>query len=551
MKRVLDTGNIVACVGTLATNFADQTLTGGAATAISALYSVQSLISGAHRDQKGMARQMAQGLADRLAHMHLGHDDRRIAAQLVEQYQPSVTDIAHGDEDPAQIAANMADRIRARATDPEHKTDRALQHYTQVLTAILTPVLKVETIEDARQQDILRTVHKLEKMAKDSGDTQRLLSEGITEKAIIRLAQRIAGETDDLGQAWLELQNAMDIAVRVQHEGRTPSNHRDFVDQVLARVADLAAKGDYPAAGAAIADALEEEEARRAKLLDSGIEVALLEGDAEQAADYLIRKADLEAGGRADFGALRALFIDRYETGRDKGLALPLKVSIALAQRIHGIASAADEHGTALNDLGTALQTLGERESGTDKLQDAVTAYRDALKEYTRNRVPLDWARTQMNLGNALKTLGERESGTDKLQDAVTAYRDALKEYTRDRVPLGWAMTQMNLGNALQTLGERESGTDKLQDAVTAYQNALKERTRDRVPLGWAMTQGNLAILHLAFFDKTGEAARLDAASEAADAAKEVFEEAGASHYIEVADQIIAAIAKKRQATTG
>jgi hypothetical protein len=53
----------------------------------------------------------------------------------------------------------------------------------------------------------------------------------------------------------------------------------------------------------------------------------------------------------------------------------------------------------------------------------------------------------------------EKESGTAGLEAAVAAYRAALEEYTRERVPLGWAMTQNNLGNALQKLGERESGT--------------------------------------------------------------------------------------------
>jgi hypothetical protein len=41
--------------------------------------------------------------------------------------------------------------------------------------------------------------------------------------------------------------------------------------------------------------------------------------------------------------------------------------------------------------------------------------------------------------GAALRKLGERESGTGKLEEAVLAYREALKEYTRERVPLYWA----------------------------------------------------------------------------------------------------------------
>ena len=49
---------------------------------------------------------------------------------------------------------------------------------------------------------------------------------------------------------------------------------------------------------------------------------------------------------------------------------------------------------------------------------------------------------TQQNLGNALRTLGERESGTARLEEAVAAYRAALEERTRARVPLEWARTQ-------------------------------------------------------------------------------------------------------------
>jgi tetratricopeptide (TPR) repeat protein len=164
------------------------------------------------------------------------------------------------------------------------------------------------------------------------------------------------------------------------------------------------------------------------------------------------------------------------------------------------------------NNLGTALSTLGERESGTAKLDEAVVAYREALKERTRERVPLDWAATQNNLGTALSTLGERESGTAKLDEAVVAYREALKENTRERVPLDWAGTQGNLGNALSRLGERENGTAKLDEAVVAYREALKENTRERVPLDWAMTQNNLGIALRTLGERENGTAKLDEA---------------------------------------
>ncbi len=54
-----------------------------------------------------------------------------------------------------------------------------------------------------------------------------------------------------------------------------------------------------------------------------------------------------------------------------------------------------------------------------------------------------------------------------------TAFRNALEERTRERVPLDWAMTQASLGGALKALGEREGGTARLEEAVAAWELSL------------------------------------------------------------------------------
>ena len=77
-----------------------------------------------------------------------------------------------------------------------------------------------------------------------------------------------------------------------------------------------------------------------------------------------------------------------------------------------------------------------------------------------RQRVPLDWAMAQNNLGNALSELGQRESDTGRLEEASTAYREALQEWTRESAPLDWATVQNNLGTSLASIGEREGGTN-------------------------------------------------------------------------------------------
>src|SRR5437660_12550016 len=107
---------------------------------------------------------------------------------------------------------------------------------------------------------------------------------------------------------------------------------------------------------------------------------------------------------------------------------------------------------------------------------------------------------TQNNLGTVLWRLRRTE-------EAIAAFREALKERTRERVPLQWAATQSNLGNALRDLGGRESGTAKLDEAVAAHREALKERTRERVPLQWARSLGNEGVALMLLAERRGDAA--------------------------------------------
>ncbi|PZX14192.1 tetratricopeptide repeat protein [Palleronia aestuarii] len=360
-------------------------------------------------------------------------------------------------------------------------------------------------IESARDQSVM--LARLEAMnakvdeilhrLRQSGALQQAEVAGITGFAIQALAKRITPEVADTEQALRELEHAVEIAVRVREEGRHGSNLGDFVDEVLRRSADLAGEGDYDAADDEIEKALrheaEKSKARKLRLLERGVDTALLRRDAETAAQRIARQEELELPEGADLcSALFSICCTWYEREQNKGVNLDLEVAIQLAKIARQAAVGPDQSGSCLNLRGVALATLGKRESVTARLEEAALTFQAALKEFTRSRAPLEWAGTQNNLGNVLQILGERESGTARLEEAVLAHRAALEEQTRDRVPLDWAMTQMNLGNALQALGKRESGTARLEEAVLAHRAALEERTRERVPLDWAMTQNNL-----------------------------------------------------------
>lgn len=58
---------------------------------------------------------------------------------------------------------------------------------------------------------------------------------------------------------------------------------------------------------------------------------------------------------------------------------------------------------------------------GTARLEEAVYAFREALKEYRRGRVPLNWAKTQMNLAQACLTLFAKGRDPRHLDVAVAA----------------------------------------------------------------------------------------------------------------------------------
>ena len=69
--------------------------------------------------------------------------------------------------------------------------------------------------------------------------------------------------------------------------------------------------------------------------------------------------------------------------------------------------------------------------SGTAKLEEAVVAYREALKESTRERVPLDWAKGFGNQGVVLMLLAERRRDAAMAKTALSQINTAF-ETTRD-----------------------------------------------------------------------------------------------------------------------
>jgi hypothetical protein len=97
-----------------------------------------------------------------------------------------------------------------------------------------------------------------------------------------------------------------------------------------------------------------------------------------------------------------------------------------------------------------ALRTLGDRESGTARLEEAVAAFRAALEETTRARVPLDWARSTGNQGLALRVLAERRGDLATAEQALAQITAAFETFrAADHVSAGYYEAQLPASRAL------------------------------------------------------------------------------------------------------
>ncbi len=534
---------------------------------------------------------------------------RTLIPQMIAASLPSPAQVMDCGQNAEAVVKAMTDWLEDENNhhQPDYCNHDHLGPFRRILTPILDglfsdPTFNAQLVPAFQQAVLARLAEIAARVDKLSDDfTAKVQELGITQGLVIALAKRIAPDVADFDTAHRELDRAIEVAARRQREGTQRSNLGAETDAVMAEVAQLNADGQLDAGAEAFDAALERIEAEKSRLLDAALDQDILRRNAPSAAGRLWDKLRLEVPEGPDrFAALRALRDEWYQRGRDKGLNFDAEVAIELARQSHAIARDPDERGATLNDLGIALQTLGRRESGTARLEQVVAVFCAALQEYRQERVPLNWAMTQNNLGNALATLGQRERVTGRSEAAVAAcaaavaaYRAALQEWTRERVPLAWAATQSNLGNALAILSEGDGDTTRLEEAVAAYRAALQERTQERVPLDWAATQNNLGIalkaigawegdttrleqaaeafraalrertrervpldraatqnnlasVEIAFFDKTGDPARLDAAEAHVLAAREVFQEAGASHYLALADAQIDKINHRR-----
>lgn len=152
-------------------------------------------------------------------------------------------------------------------------------------------------------------------------------------------------------------------------------------------------------------------------------------------------------------------------------------------------------------NLGICYQEISEGRRGA--LLEAVRCYQEALKFYTKEEFPEEFAFAQNNLALAYLSMPLVEAGDQlRVAIAIQALRECLKVYQRETHGELWASTQLNLANALQ-YAPTSHIEENLQEAVNIYEEILSVRKATENPVGYARllaNQGN-ALAHLGIFE--------------------------------------------------
>jgi len=253
----------------------------------------------------------------------------------------------------------------------------------------------------------------------------------------------------------------------------------------------------------------------------------------QAAARLLERAIDAARGSSAEFAAQLLGQLAALET--DETRTVPLcREAVSLAQ------------GPAKAELSLQLGMALQAHAGSNKasMLEAVRAYQDALRfGITIEGNPEGFALLQNNL--ALAYLGMPMTGVGdplRMGIAVQSLREALKVYTKEAYPEEWASAQLNLANALQYIPTSHPEENLIQ-AVEIYDEILAVRQRAFDPVGYARLLANQAnaLAHLGIFgpamEKISEAYKLfqwheeiDMAASAMRLVEEISEQRKAVH---------------------
>ena len=401
-------------------------------------------------------------------------------------------------------------------------------------TAVFEAYLKqIDAAQDqllANQQAMQDTQQLILLQLEQSIQYQAMQAAGVTQEALIALAQRISEDVTDPGQAFAELKQAVEIAIRVQTSAAENPSTDEFVAEVERRAAELA-KSDPMAASEAALAGLEELRQERAKEDEREIELTgivyqhnMAVGDTASAAARLVEILDLTEGRPATTLEILPMATEAVDRATNEGSLLHLRLAIALCDIAIERAVTDQDAIDAWYEQGVHFYLLANRVTGpegTEMFARSISAYETSLQPVSKTNDPFLWATTQASIAINLVAQTRRIADTDDVRNMLELARDiyvsVLPLIDKDKFPGEWLNTQTSLGVTLLALGHNRGETNSLPEidqAIEAFSVALSFAETLDDPVEVANQQ-----IHLA------SALKNRAESESADAFRAIFQE--------------------------
>ncbi|BAY79738.1 TPR repeat-containing protein (plasmid) [Nostoc linckia NIES-25] len=195
-----------------------------------------------------------------------------------------------------------------------------------------------------------------------------------------------------------------------------------------------------------------------------------------------------------------------WVNNRDKAIK-----TLEKALKVYTLQEFPQEWANIQNSLATIYSDLADIDETNTEL--AILYCHKALQVYTHDKFPAEWVMVFTNLGAAYR---KRKQGNpaENLDIAISCYKAALEEHVYQCFKFfleediyedfleywkyyleGWAGLQDNLGNVYCDLA-RQEGTKNLEQVFNYFNQALEVYSCEFYPLDWARVQNNLAFAY-------------------------------------------------------
>lgn len=149
----------------------------------------------------------------------------------------------------------------------------------------------------------------------------------------------------------------------------------------------------------------------------------------------------------------------------------------------------------ALHNLGQALAAPGK----PAEVERAIATYRVAIELADPEEHPYQWGLLHHSLGSAL-------TAVRRPQEAVDAFKQALRIFTRPRFPFQYALSKNNLGLAYAQIGSAPA----LRRAVVCFEDALRVLDVRLHQAQWEQAYRNLGLAETALAEAGEQGTRCE-----------------------------------------